>query len=199
MAFDKITDEDRSGKGNYGQPDTPELTTSDMQLQMDSLPNLAIDKFNDFIDVLNSNKAAKNIGAEVPTGIQAQENVQSILNAMVLNVGLNTQNRHSHSNKAILDTITDEALDSYDRLVTLLDAILSIESSLTNNSAAIPTSAAVAAYVASYDIRTKVLNTAYPVGCVYSTTSTSPTTLFGGTWTLLDTDASGVKRYVRTA
>lgn len=199
MAFDKITDEDRAGKGNYGQPDTPELTTSDMQLQMDSLPNLAIDKFNDFIDVLNSNKAAKSIGAEVPTGIQAQENVQSILNAMVLNVGLNTQNRHSHSNKTALDTITQEALSSYDRLVTLLDAILSIETSLTNNGAAVPTSAAVAAYVANYDIRTKVLNTAYPVGCVYSTKGTSPTTLFGGTWSLLDTDASGVKRYERTA
>lgn len=199
MAFNKVTEEDRAGKGNYGQPDTPELTTSDMQLQMDSLPNLAIDKLNELIDALNGNKAATNLGAEVPEGISAQGNVQSILNAMVLNLKLNTQNRHSHSNKEALDTITDENLAAYDRLVTLLDTILSIANTVTDSNSALPTCAAVNSFVANYDMRTKVLNTAYPVGCVYSTTSTSPTILFGGTWNLLDTDESGVKRYVRTA
>lgn len=53
MQFDKISDVDRSGKGNVGQPDTPNLNTLQMQTLMDSLPNLAIDKFNDFIDALN--------------------------------------------------------------------------------------------------------------------------------------------------
>lgn len=199
MAFNKVTEEDRAGKGNYGLPDTPELTTTDMQMQMDSLPNLAIDKLNELIDALNDSKAATNLAAEVPEGITAQPNVQSILNAMVLNLALNTQNRHNHANKQALDSITEEALASYERIALMLLNVLSVETVLTNNANAVPTSAAVNSFVDNYDIRTKILNTAYPVGCVYSTTSTSPTVLFGGTWTTLDTDAQGVTRYVRTA
>ena len=199
MAFKKITDEDRAGKGNVGQPDTPGLTTAEMQEQMDSLPNLAIDKFNDLIDALNDTKAATSIGAEVPPGVIAQNNVQSILNAMVLNLSLNTQNRHTHANKSALDSITQEALDDYNRLSILLTSILSLETAITDNDAALPTSGAVVDFVAGYDMKDKVLAAAYPVGSVYSTTGTSPTTLFGGTWSLLDTDASGVKRYERTA
>ena len=199
MAFKKITDEDRSGKGNVGQPDTPGLTTAEMQEVMDSLPNLAIDKFNELVDALNATTAAVNMGATVPEGITAQPNVQSILNAMVLNLALNTQARHTHANKTALDSITQEALDDYNRLSILLTSILSLETAITDNDGALPTSGAVVDYVAAYDIRAKVLAAAYPVGAVYSTTGTSPTTLFGGTWTLLDTDASGVKRYERTA
>ena len=199
MAFKKITDEDRQGKGNVGQPDTPGLTTAEMQEVMDSLPNLAIDKFNELVDALNATTAAVNMGAEVPTGISAQPNVQSILNAMVLNLALNTQARHTHANKAALDSISQAALDGYNRLSILLAQILSLETAITDNDAALPTSGAIVDYVAAYDIRAKVLAAAYPVGAVYSTTGTSPTTLFGGTWTLLDTDASGVKRYERTA
>lgn len=199
MAFKKITDEDRAGKGNVGQPDTPGLTTAEMQEQMDSLPNLAIDKFNELIDALNDTKAATSMGAEVPTGITAQNNVQSILNAMVLNLSLNTANRHTHANKSELDSITQAALDDYNRLSIMLTSILSLETAITDNDAALPTSGAVVDFVAGYDMKAKVLAAAYPVGSVYSTTGTSPTTLFGGTWSLLDTDASGVKRYERTA
>ena len=54
MEFNKITEADRQGKGNVGQPDTPALSTAAMQQLMDSLPNLAIDKFNEFIDAINT-------------------------------------------------------------------------------------------------------------------------------------------------
>ena len=199
MAFKKITDEDRAGKGNVGQPDTPGLTTAEMQAVMDSLPNLAIDKLNELVDALNDARAATNVGAEVPTGITAQPNVQSILNAMVLNLALNTSARHTHANKTALDGISQEALSAYTRLAILFEPILSLETSITNNYAALPTSGAVVDYVTNFDIKSKILAAAYPVGCVYSTTGTSPTTLFGGTWNLIDTDASGVKRYERTA
>lgn len=199
MAFKKITDEDRAGKGNVGQPDTPGLTTAEMQAVMDSLPNLAIDKHNELVDALNDVKAAVNMGAEVPTGIQAQPNVQSILNAMVLNLALNTQSRHSHANKEALDSISQAALDDYNRLSILLTSILSLETAITDNDEALPTSGAVVDYITNFDMRTKVLAAAYPVGSVYSTTGTSPTTLFGGTWTLLDRDPQGVSRYERTA
>ena len=199
MAFKKITEEDRAGKGNVGQPDTPGLTTAEMQEVMDSLPNLAIDKFNELIDALNATTAATSMGAAVPEGISAQANVQSILNAMVLNLSLNTANRHTHANKSALDSITQEALGDYNRLSILLTSILSLETAITDNDAALPTSGAVVDFVAGYDMKAKVLAAAYPVGSVYSTTGTSPTTLFGGTWSLIDTDASGVKRYERTA
>lgn len=199
MAFKKITDEDRAGLGNVGQPDTPGLTTAEMQAVMDSLPNLAIDKFNELVDALNDTRAATNMGAEVPTGITAQPNVQSILNAMVLNLSLNTSARHTHANKAALDGLSQEAIDDYNRLSIMLTSILSLETSITDNDAALPTSGAVVDYVTNYDMKSKVLAAAYPVGSVYSTTGTSPTTLFGGTWRLIDTDASGVKRYERTA
>lgn len=199
MAFKKITDEDRSGKGNVGQPDTPGLTTAEMQEVMDSLPNLAIDKFNELIDALNEATAAVNMGATVPEGITAQPNVQSILNAMVLNLALNTQSRHTHANKAALDSLTQLGIDDYNRLSILFTAIQSLENAITDNDNAIPTSGAVVDFVDTYDMKAKVLAAAYPVGTVYCTKGTSPTTLFGGTWNLLDTDAQGVKRYERTA
>ena len=199
MAFKKITDEDRAGKGNVGQPDTPGLTTAEMQEVMDSLPNLAIDKFNELIDALNEATAAVNMGATVPEGITAQPNVQSILNAMVLNLALNTQNRHTHANKSALDSLTQEGIDDYNRLSILFTAIQSLETAITDNDNAVPTSGAVVDFVDTYDMKAKVLAAAYPVGTVYCTKGTSPTTLFGGTWNLLDTDAQGVKRYERTA
>ena len=199
MAFKKITDEDRAGKGNVGQPDTPGLTTAEMQEVMDSLPNLAIDKFNELIDALNETTAAVNMGATVPEGITAQPNVQSILNAMVLNLALNTQSRHTHANKAALDGLTQAGIDDYNRLSILFTAIQSLENAITDNDNAVPTSGAVVDFVDTYDMKAKVLAAAYPVGTVYCTKGTSPTTLFGGTWNLLDTDAQGVKRYERTA
>ena len=50
MAFQKITELERAGKGNVGQPDTPNKGVTEMQEQMDSLANLAIDKFNELVD-----------------------------------------------------------------------------------------------------------------------------------------------------
>lgn len=199
MAFAKITENDKAGKGNVGQPDTPGLTTAEMQAVMDSLPNLAIDKHNELVDALNAATAATNMGAQVPSGISAQANVQSILNAMVLNLSLNTQARHTHSNKTVLDGISQNALDDYNRLVTLLVSIFSIETILTENTGALPTSKAVADYVNSVDIRAKILAAAYPVGTVYCSRSVNPMSTFGGTWSLIDTDSANVSRYVRTA
>ncbi len=46
----KITSADRAGKGVTGLPDTPGLSTGDMQERFDSLGNLSIDKFNALVD-----------------------------------------------------------------------------------------------------------------------------------------------------
>jgi hypothetical protein len=149
-----------------------------MQAVMDSLPNLAIDKFNELIDALNATTAATNMGAQVPSGISAQANVQSILNAMVLNLSLNTQARHTHSNKPALDGITQNAVDEYNRLVTMLTPIVLVETFLTDNPAAIPTSRAVVEYIRDYDMKSKILAAAYPVGSVFSCRGINPTTYF---------------------
>lgn len=199
MAFEKITPEDRAGKGNFGMPDTPALTTSEMQEQMDSLANLAIDKFNDLVDVLNSVVAATNMGAEVPTGITAQPNVQSILNAMVTTLKLCSDARHAHLNKTVLDGISEEKIADYDRLSSLFALIMLVTSTVTDNQQAIPTSAAVKSYVDNYDLTQKIKDTTLPVGMVVSVVGINPTVIFGGTWSLVDTDANNVSRYVRTA
>lgn len=46
----KISSADRVDKGVTGLPDTPGLSTGDMQARFDSLGNLAIDKFNNVVD-----------------------------------------------------------------------------------------------------------------------------------------------------
>ena len=46
----KISSADRAGKGVTGLPDTPGLSTGDMQARFDSLGNLSIDKFNALVD-----------------------------------------------------------------------------------------------------------------------------------------------------
>lgn len=199
MAFEKITSEDTAGKGNVGLPDTPALTTTEMQEQMDSLPNLIIDKFNALIDALGDETGATYLGATVPAGITALGNVQSVLNAMVTDLALCVSAKHTHSNLITLEEITSQNLTDYNALVAMLAGIVAIEQILTNDSTKIPSSSAVKAFVDNYDFRTKILNTAYPVDTVYSTKGTAPTTLFGGTWNLLDTDASGVKRYQRVS
>lgn len=198
MAFNKITDQDREGKGNVGQPDTPALTTTEMQEQMDSLPNLIIDKFNELIDAFGEETAAINIGAQVPTGFTALPNVQSILTAMVTSINLCTQAKHQHANMTALNQINEETLVATARIISLLTSIMTVDNVVTNSSTGIPTCAAVKTYADELNIQSKVINAAYPVGAVYSTTSTDPGTLFGGTWTLIDT-TSGVKRYQRTS
>lgn len=56
-----ISATDRTGKGVTGLPDTPGLSTGDMQARFDSLGNLAIDKFNAVVNcvgggVINDDK-----------------------------------------------------------------------------------------------------------------------------------------------
>lgn len=198
--FDKVTAQDRANKGNVGLPDTPNMTANELQERMDSLPNLGIDKLNELIDGLNAETAAGNIGMVVPNGVTTtQTTIQAVINAIVLDWSLNTADRHTHANKAVLDTITSTMLDDYSALVTLFAGIASIAQAVSNNNSAIPTSKAVKDFVDAYDIKSKVLAVAYPVGVIYSTKGTAPGTLFGGTWSVLDTDTQGVTRYLRTA
>ena len=75
MAFSKITDADTSGRGNLGRPDTPGVTTEEMQRILDELPReVIIPKFNALVGALEDTAAAASLGAtegEAATTVQA--------------------------------------------------------------------------------------------------------------------------------
>lgn len=198
--FNKITDEMRLGKGNVGLPDTPGLTTPEMQAKMDELGNLAIDGHNAHIDELAAATAAANLGATVPTGITANENIQSVLTALAILALDVASKKHSHDNKSILDSITQTVKAGYDDVVQVFSGINAVQQSMTATETSVPSSNAVISYVSNLDISEKAFNEVYPIGTVYATTSSeTPASLLGyGTWSQLgSTDQYGISRYER--
>ena len=61
----KISSADRAGKGVTGLPDTPGLSTGDMQARFDSLANLVIDFYNKMVD--NVGGGIENSDTKLPT------------------------------------------------------------------------------------------------------------------------------------
>lgn len=198
MAFVKITPEDVEGKGNVGQPDTPLLTTTEMQEQMDSLPNLIIEKYNDLVDALGNNSAAQYVGCTVPDGYTASENVFSVIEAVASEAKQSVTARHTHPNKSLLDSLSDQTISDITALLTMFAGIDGLENSLSGDADKLATSLAVKAYVDNFDIKAKILNAVYPIGSVYITTLVDPDSIFGtsGHWELIKTD-NGIKFYKR--
>jgi len=59
MAFRKITEGDMLGKGNVGRPDTPGVSTAEMQRIMDELPREVLaPAFNELAGQLEAETAA---------------------------------------------------------------------------------------------------------------------------------------------
>lgn len=202
MAFTKITNEDRIGKGNVGQPDTPLLSATEMQEQMDSLPNLAIDKFNAFLDEIADVSASSNIGCTAPVGVETSNTtLYGVLSAIAAIANQSAGLSHAHANKAALDSLTTALIGELTTIAAILSGIEAVQTSLTDSATSLPTSSAVIDYVEHADLATPVVSAIFPIGAIYQTTTTDPDTLFGttGHWTLLSTDASGIKTYKRTA
>ena len=85
MAFKKITDADLKGKGNIGRPDTPGVTTAEMQRILDELSReVIIPAFNTLVDGLNGSGVAGDFGAQVPATLPhgTRGTVQDVLNAL---------------------------------------------------------------------------------------------------------------------
>ena len=198
MAFTKITAADRSGKGVTGLPDSPQLSASALQAKFDELGNLGIDGFNRHVDELEATTAAMYIGASVPSGLTANENIQSILNSLQIAIGVVSGDRHTHSNKTVLDSFTADNKTLYDRICNMLTTITALQHALTISDTSIPTSYAVKKYVDEKDITAEVSSVAYPVGAIYEcVNNVNPADLFpGGTWELLSSEG-GVYRWVR--
>lgn len=197
MSFNKITNLDTRGKGNVGMPDTPLLTTTEMQEQMDSLPNLIIEKFNDLVDALTDPEAADYIGCLDTEGNIAS--VQQAIDRLGDSVSMYVSSRHTHANKGILDQLTAALIENISALLLLMNNVDSIDIILSDSNTAIPTSQAVRNYIAGYNYKNIIKNAIYPIGAVYQTTLVSPDTLFGteGAWQLLSTDENGVKTWKR--
>lgn len=119
MAFTKITENDTINKGVMGLPDTPNLSTSEMQAKFEELSNdVIIPKLNNLVDELEAKSAAGNIGATIPSGINAEsENVQAVLNGIAEKAHTHEKSdaeltdavtkAHEHSNKSVIDKFTE--------------------------------------------------------------------------------------------
>ena len=80
--FDKITGADLAGKGVIGLPDTPELSTEEMQQKFEETArDVIIPKFNALIDSLSQNDAAEQIGAKTIEGLVGTT-VQQLIQAL---------------------------------------------------------------------------------------------------------------------
>lgn len=68
-----ITEEELAGKGVVGKPDTPNLTTTEMQEVFDELPRLTIEHINSLVEELN-NHAGNAVESTQITNIRFYEN-----------------------------------------------------------------------------------------------------------------------------
>ena len=217
MAFNKITDADLVGKGVIGLPDTPNLSTTEMQNKFEeTVRGVAIPKINEVIEGLNGSEVSNSSKAINPVSGN-EESFQNTFNALkkytddevtkerkkasdelkvhtdnkenphgvtaeqvnaytkqvvddklfdkvekVEGKGLSTNDydnsekekladadskKHEHSNKSVLDSITDTILSALNRIVTIFSTITGVTTSVVNDDTKIPTSGAIVDYV----------------------------------------------------
>lgn len=106
MAFTKITDEDLLNKGVIGLPDTPGLSTSEMQAKFEQTAReVIIPKFNQLVDDLSNPSAASQIGANGKNRtVQGHiDNLENPHNVTAAQVGAYTK---SQTDAAISDRIS---------------------------------------------------------------------------------------------
>lgn len=147
MAFTPITPADLTNKGVAGLPDTPDMEASELKQRFDSLGNLAIDRLKILISELEAETASLSVGAVVPMGITASKNVQSIINALTVIVQANEDARHRHTNFDVLEAISEETKDEYDRIALMLQGITDTGTLITNDDTQLSTCGAVKRYV----------------------------------------------------
>lgn len=121
-------------------------TTTENKNVFDKFAQLITNKFNALIDLLNSttdgDSGADNI-AITSIDDRTSSSVQNIIEELDVDVKANTEARHGHENKTVLDTITASIKAGYDSIVTLLTGITGIETILGRTDDKLPTSKAV--------------------------------------------------------
>ena len=123
MAFAKITDSDLKGKGNVGRPDTPGVTTAEMQRILDEIPReVIIPAFNALVDELTEGGSAGDLGVQAPAELPkgTSNNLQSVLNALAKQTDDHKQdkeNPHEVSAKQVGAYTKKEADDAIKKAV----------------------------------------------------------------------------------
>lgn len=148
MAFTSISKEDLKDRGVTGLPDTPQLTTEEMQRKFDELAKeILVPAFNRLVEELAKETAAANIGITIPEGLEAEPNIAAIIEWLLKDSGESDRLRHSHDNKSILDSITSNVKSGYDNLVNLLSSIEEISNVVKNSENSLPTGSAIVDYM----------------------------------------------------
>ena len=148
MAFTSIMASDLKDKGVTGLPDTPQLTTEEMQRKFDELAKeVLVPAFNRLIKELGEESAASNIGISIPEGLGVDPNIAAIIAWLLSDSAVSDRMRHSHSNKAVLDLITATVKLGYDNLVNLFFSIAEVSDVVKNSERSLPTGKAIVDYI----------------------------------------------------
>ena len=144
--FEEITQADLVNKGVEGLPDTPNLETAEMQRKFDEITKeVIVPKFNALIQKLNND-----LGSDISM-IDPKDDTSKTLSALIgeieEEVGLNTDDRHNHANKALLDSLTAILFEGYNRLVTMLAGVNSVTDVVTNDTTVLPSGKAIVDFV----------------------------------------------------
>lgn len=105
MAFVRVTEADMDGKGNLGQPDTPGVSTMEMQRILDELPREVLaPAHNQLADQLEAADAAASLGAAPPESLPegTSATVQGVIEAVLEKGNAHAlQNNNPHSVTAL--------------------------------------------------------------------------------------------------
>lgn len=100
------------GKGNVGKPDSPGVSTQEMQRIMDEIPReVIVPAFNALIDAMMSESSASDSGAEVPDRLPEDtgKTVQAVLDAIVAYIDAHKKDRENPH------VVTAEQVGAYTR------------------------------------------------------------------------------------
>lgn len=150
MPFTKIEAKDYDGKGVTGLPDIPRLDTLDMQKKFDELAkDVAIPKHNVLVDELSGETAADNLGIadDIADFSNPAKKIKPLLVAFAKKIKENSNDRHIHKNKTVLDSITDTAITAWNKVSNLFTNIDGVEDIVSGRTSKIPSSFAISQYV----------------------------------------------------
>ena len=150
MPFTKIEAKDYDGKGVTGLPDIPRLDTLDMQKKFDELAkDVAIPKHNVLVDELSGETAADDLGIadDIADFSNPAKKIKPLLVAFAKKIKENSNDRHTHKNKTVLDNITDTAIKAWNKVSNLFTNIDGVEDVVSGRTSKIPSSFAISQYV----------------------------------------------------
>lgn len=195
--FSKVDESKIRAAGVTPLPDSPLLQPAALKAKFDEKGDMALEAFNNHIDEISDTTGALNIGIRTPDGITANPNIQGNIDAIALIALLNQAQRHSHGNKTVLDTLTQEQKEDYDRISLMLLNTKRVRGTITVAGASdedLPTTKAVSDFVHDYNYAALLLDVFYPVGTVYqSTSAVNPSGSMGGSWSKIGQEQIGTK------